>query len=242
MSTRFTELDFCETPVGALILRRRVDPVTQSEVFEVKLGEDFLMSSLFTAAEIALATHALTMLSGQTLDVVVGGLGLGYTATAVLADPRVRELVVIEKWAPVISWHERMLVPASVPSSDRTRLIEADFFAMAAGDGFDPIAAGRVFDAVLLDVDHSPRHVLDPSHSGFYTAKGAGLIHRLLRPGGVFAVWSNDPPDDEYLAVLEGEFAQARSEVVEFPNPLQSRPLQARSASNTLYLAQPARD
>ena len=59
MSRRLEELDWSDTPMGELTLRRRRDPVVGVDVFEVRLGEDFLMSSLFTAAEIALSRLAL---------------------------------------------------------------------------------------------------------------------------------------------------------------------------------------
>jgi hypothetical protein len=53
-----------------------------------------------------------------------------------------------------------------------------------------------------------------------------------LTPGGVFGLWSNDPPDQEYLDVLSAVFADVTAEVIAFPNPLQQRP-----ATNTIYLA-----
>ena len=234
MSPRLEELDWSLTPMGELSLRRRLDPVAGVDVFEVKLGEEFLMSSLFTVAEIALATRALRLVDPllEQLDVVVGGLGLGYTAAAVLEDPRVRSLLVVERLAPVIDWHERGLVPSAVPSSDRTRLVNEDFFALAAGPGLDPDSPGRRFHAIILDIDHSPRHLLSPAHADLYAATGTARLAALLHPGGVFALWSNDPPDEDYLSTLRTAFPGARAEVVEFANPLQSRP-----ATNTVYLA-----
>jgi spermidine synthase len=233
MTPRFEELDWTPTPMGDLILRRRLDPMAGVEVFEVKLGEEFLMSSLFTVAEIELATRALALIDDDHLDVVVGGLGLGYTASAVLADPRTASLLVVERLAPVIDWHERRLVPASAPSSERTRLVNEDFFSLASASGFDPTSPDRQFHAVLLDVDHSPRHLLAPSHAGFYTPEGTARLTRHLHPGGVFALWSNDPPDEDYLRTLRTVFPSAHAEVIAFANPLQSRP-----ATNTVYLAQ----
>src|SRR4030088_3459450 len=84
MSKLFEELDYRPTPIGALSLRRRRELTLGVDVFEIKLGDEFLMSSLFTASEVALARLGLANLSGEGLDVVVGGLGLGYTAKAVL--------------------------------------------------------------------------------------------------------------------------------------------------------------
>ena len=78
----------------------------------------------------------------------------------------------------------------------------------------------RLFDAVLLDVDHTPRHVLHPSHAAFYEPAGLRRLARHLKPGGVFALWSDDPPDAKFMTVLTEVFEDARSHVVQFPNPL----------------------
>jgi hypothetical protein len=74
MSLHFEELDYRSTPIGALSLRRRRELSLGVDVFEIKLGDEYLMSSLFTASEIALARLGLAELSGADLDVVVGGL------------------------------------------------------------------------------------------------------------------------------------------------------------------------
>src|ERR1700689_2595257 len=101
MSANFEELDFRPTPIGVLTLRRRRQLSTGIDIFEIKLGDEFLMWSLFTAAEIELARLGLaglaqTSLKRTGLDVVVGGLGLGYTAQAVLEHAAVGRLTVGE--------------------------------------------------------------------------------------------------------------------------------------------------
>ena len=99
----FTELDYQETPLGAISLRRRSEPRLGGKVlYEVKLGEEVLMSSLFVEAEEKLAALALQSLDAEELDVVVGGLGLGYTAAKALENETVRSSLVIETMAPVI--------------------------------------------------------------------------------------------------------------------------------------------
>ncbi|WP_415951670.1 spermidine synthase [Streptomyces sp. KLOTTS4A1] len=239
MSLRFQELDWRPTPMGEISLRRRRDPSSGEDVYEVKLGDEYLMSSLFTAGEIALARLGLRPLDGDGLDVAVGGLGLGYTARAVLDDPRVGSLVVIDALGEVIDWHERGLVPLGegLASDARCRLAHGDFFALAASpDGLDPAEPGRRFDAVLLDVDHSPRHVLHPRHAALYEPEGLRRLAAQLRPGGVFALWSNDPPDEPFLAALGEVFAEAEAQVVPFDNPLQGR-----TATNTVYVARSSR-
>ncbi|MET8079210.1 spermidine synthase [Streptomyces sp. NPDC005303] len=235
MGLRFEELDWRPTPIGDISLRRRRHPESGEDVYEVKLGEEFLMSSLFTAGEIALAELALARLPDAEPDVVVGGLGLGYTARAALDDPRVRSLTVIDTLAEVIDWHRRGLVPLGnrLTSDTRCRLVHGDFFAMAADPrGLDPDEPGRRFHAILLDVDHSPRHVLHPRHAALYQPAGLRALAAHLHPGGLFALWSNDPPDDQFTSALSEVFAEVAAQVVEFDNPLQDR-----TASNTVYLA-----
>ena len=234
VSARFEELDWRPTPLGTISLRRRLDPVLGADVYEVKLDDEFLMSSVFTEAEIQVAALALAELTGTDLDVVVGGLGLGYTAQTVLDDSRVRSLIVVDAIAEVIEWHERGLVPVSVSSlaDERCRLVHGDFFAMVGDYGFDPDAGDRRFDAIIVDIDHSPRHVLNPGNADFYEPTGVEMLANRLHPGGVFSLWSNDPPDDEYLDVLAGSFIDVRAEVISFHNPLQGR-----DSTNTVYLA-----
>jgi len=232
------ELDYRPTPIGELVLRRRREPALGIDLFEVKLGDEFLMSSLFTAGEIALAKLGLDGLGDGPLDVVVGGLGLGYTARAVLDDPRVRALLVVEALPAVTDWHRRGLVPlgTGLASDSRCEFLNGDFFALVGAPGIDSRDSGRRFDAILVDIDHSPRHVLDASHAAFYDRDGLRRVAAHLRPGGSFALWSDDPPDDEFLAELDAAFAGAAAHVVEFPNPLTGG-----AASNTVYVARPWR-
>lgn len=234
MSARFEELGWAPTPIGEVSLRRRRDPATGTELYEVKLGEEFLMSSLFTVAEEELARLALSRLSGHDLHVVVGGLGLGYTARAALEDDRVAGVVVIDALEPVIGWHRQGLVPLGpcLTSDPRCRLVHGDFFAMAAGAGFDPGGTGPVADAVIVDIDHSPQHLLDGASSSFYRREGSRKLAGHIRPDGVYALWSNDPPDEDYLDILRSAFIDVAAEVVEFPNRLQNR-----TETNTVYLA-----
>ena len=237
MSRRFEELAWSETPMGDITLRRRLDPQLGVDVYEVKLGDEFLMSSLFTVAEVELARLGLRWVppSAADLDVVVGGLGLGYTARAALDDPRVRSVTVVEALGEVIDWHRRDLLPATagLAADPRLRFVHADFFAAArATEGLDSTSPGRRFDAVLLDIDHSPRHVLHPSHAPFYTADGLRGMSRSLTERGVFALWSDDPPDDDFGTVLAEVFDRTEARVVDFPNQLTGG-----TSANTVYLA-----
>ena len=232
----FAELDYQETPLGAMSLRRRSEPRLDGKVvYEVKLGEEFLMSSLFVEAEDALAAIALQSLDAEELDVVVGGLGLGYTAAKALENEAVRSLLVIETMAPVISWHRLGLVPLGdkLALDSRCSLVHGDFFELAASSGgFDADNPDRLFHAVLLDIDHSPSHWLDTGNSAFYTGAGLTALAASLHPGGVFGLWCNDPPDEAFSSLLNDVFASAEFHLVTFPNPYTGG-----QSSNTIYLA-----
>lgn len=232
VSARFEELDWQETPMGELSLRRRLEPTLGVDVFEVKLGDEFLMSSLFTVAEIALADLGLAEVDGEQINVLVGGLGLGYTAVAALADSRVNSLEVVDALPTVIDWHERGLLPVSktLTGDERTSLVHDDFFALMRRD------PAKRYDAILLDVDHSPRHQLNPSHADLYTAEGLHRVRGYLAPEGVFALWSDDPPDNEFMARLDAVFGNATAHMVDFDNALTGG-----VSSNTVYLARRTR-
>jgi spermidine synthase len=234
MSLYFEELDFRPTPIGVLTLRRRRQLATGLDIYEIKLGDEFLMSSAFTKAEIELARLGLAALARGDLDVVVGGLGLGYTALAVLENPAVRSLVVVDALAEVIEWHQQGLLPLGkqLTSDPRCRLVHGDFFAMSdSAEGFDPLAPGRRFDAVLVDIDHSPRNLLHPRHAALYQPAGLAGLAAHLNPGGAFALWSNDPPDDAFESALAGAFATSAAHVVTFDNAFGEH-----EASNTVYV------
>lgn len=216
---KIEELAYHKTPLGELILRRRMETRFQNkEVFEVKLGEEFLMSSLFTEGEKELSNLGLAGLKGD-LDVVVGGLGLGYTAAAALENKMVRLLLVIDMFQEVIDWHRNKLVPmGNVLSEDkRCKLRKGDFFELAR-TGFDISNNERKFDAVLLDIDHSPEHFLDEKNKSFYGVEGLVSLRQQIKTGGAFALWSNDSSDEKFTKHLESIFGSAAAHHVEFAN------------------------
>lgn len=234
MRPRFEELDRRQTPIGEVSVRRRLEPTLQIDVYEVKLNDEFLMSNLFTVAEIELAKLGLAQLPGTDLDVVVGGLGLGYTARSALEDLRVRSLHVVEALDAVIEWHRDGILPIAdeLNADERCHFVQGDFFALvAAGEPFGPDVTDRVH-AILVDIDHTPRHLLHPSHAPFYEPEGLRRLADRLHPGGVYALWSDDPPDDGYVAVVEEVFGSCESHVVSFPNFYTGE-----DASNTVYVA-----
>ena len=234
MKLDFEELDYRDTPKGGVSLRRRFDPKVELEVYEVKLDDEFLMSSLFTEGEVALAKLGLAACTDGPLDVAVGGLGLGYTARAALDHAAAHALLVVEALPAVIDWHRRGLVPlgAGLSTDPRCAFLSGDFFERVNADGIDPRHPDRRFDAILLDIDHSPTHVLHPDHAAFYAPDGLRRLAGHLYPQGVFGLWSNDPPDASFEAALAAVFSSVEAHVVAFHNPYQNR-----EASNTVYLA-----
>lgn len=239
MEKQFEELDYRRTDRGELILRRRKLPMLQDQVvYEVILNGEFLMSSLFHAAEDALAHLALAALEASreagSYKLVVGGLGLGYTAAAALEHEAVEEVRVIEIFPELIGWHREGLVPlgAQLSGDVRCRLVEGDFFGMSAGAGFGADDPGRRFDGILLDIDHTPQHWLHPEHAAFYSEVGLRRMQAHLRPGGVFAMWADREPDDAFVARMGEVFNEARAELVRFDNPLTGG-----EACGTVYLA-----
>ncbi len=237
MGRLFEEIDSQDSPIGEISLRRRRIPgLTEEDIYEVKLGDEFLMSSLFVEAEEALAHLGLARLDRPAIDVVVGGLGLGYTAVAALQDERVREQWVVDFLPPVIRWHQEEKVPlgAVLNRDARNHYVLGSFFELAVEPsvGFVPDQPGRKVDAILLDIDHSPSTVLDADNAHFYQPENLGRMAELLTAGGVFALWSNERPDQGFMETLKAVFRDVQADEVRFYNPLQNA-----EAINTVYTA-----
>lgn len=229
----FEELDYRPSPIGTLSLRRRRLSKDSEDIYEIKLDDGYLMSSHFTAGEIALAVGPLGRFGTRPVDVVIGGLGLGFTAKAALDCANIRHLIVVEAIPEVVEWHQRHLVPLGAEISQRSNFVVGDFFAMAMGDGsFEPGHAERRYDAILVDIDHSPTHLLRPSNAAFYEVAGLTALAGKLRVAGVFALWSTDRADADFLDRLRAVFGDASAQLIEFDNPYQDEP-----AVNTIYTA-----
>lgn len=238
---RFEEIDFRKTSLGDLILRKRtILSLGNREIYEIILGNSFLMSSLFTVVEQELSRLGLaatiSSFPGEKLDVVVGGLGLGYTARAALEFPEVGSLRIVDFLAPVIEWHEKELVPLGKDLNDdpRCRYLLGDFFDLSLGEGYDPEIAE--FHVVLLDIDHSPEHLLTDENALFYSTEGLRKFSRKIKPGGVFGLWSDDPPEEAFMASLGAVFESVESHVIRFHNPIQEKDFES-----TVYVATKSR-
>lgn len=222
MSAWFEELDYCPTEIGVISLRRRWEPRLGKDIFEIKLGDEHLMSDVFTVSEIALADLALSAIAGSDLKVLVGGLGMGYTALAALKDDRVANVTVIELLEPVIDWHRRGMLPVGdvLCTDRRATIVQADFFGLASSPaGFSPDGGPTTYDAILLDIDHSPDMLLNSRSRNFYERDGLMTLAGHLRPGGVFGLWSNEKASEAFSDRLRSVFQEAWAEPVIFRNP-----------------------
>lgn len=221
----FEEIDYEKTPLGDISLRKRSEPRLDNVlIYEVKLGDEFLMSSLFVEAEEQLSKLGLSRLMKNghqdQLNVVVGGLGLGYTALTALGYPEVGCLRTIDVMAPVIRWHQQGLLPIGneLAVNPKSELILGDFFAIATDERAGVLNDTQVH-AILLDIDHSPSHWLNEGNSGFYNHESLLKMKSKIVKGGVFGLWSNEPPDSEFTKLLNGVFRETEEHVVSFPNP-----------------------
>jgi spermidine synthase len=173
-------VDRARAPDGVeLVLARR------DREWVVRAGGRVLMSSRAHASEEALARLALAR-APRPREVLVGGLGLGFTLRAALdllpADARV---VVAELVPAVVAWNRGPVAElAGRPLDDRRVRVEAADVAVVAAR-----SAGRL-DALLLDVDNGPSALAHAANDRLYGAAGLAALRDALRPGGVLAVWS----------------------------------------------------
>jgi spermidine synthase len=202
------------SPLGLVCLRQRAiagDPAAVAT--EITLDHQGRLSSANTASERALADRALALHAGADLAVLVGGLGLGYTAHAVLASARVAEVEVVEYLAPGIGWLREGRLPLSNSLMRDTRLavVEGDVYARLAAE------PERRWDVILIDVDHSPEEPLGRESDQFYSVEGLARAKQHLAPGGVFGVWSY-AESPRFAGALARVFGDVRVEHVRFEN------------------------
>lgn len=205
-----------DTPIGPLCLRRREllsEPGTV--ITEITLDHQLLMSSYYTDSERALSRIALEMHSGDSLRVLVGGLGLGYTAHEVLRSPRVASSEVVEFLPPVIDWLARGLFPLAdeLNAEPRLRVTHGDVYARVTTA---PETDARL-DLLLIDVDHSPEEMLSQANGGFYTEPGLIAAKQHLAPGGILGVWSY-AESSPFADALRATFREVRLEPVTYEN------------------------
>ena len=158
--------------------------------FSIMLGTNPLMNSRLSGSEEALARLACERLRHRPQAcVLIGGLGMGFTLRAALAQlgPQAR-IIVAELVPDVVRWARAPLAEIFEGSLDDPRVTVWE------GDVGQLIRTGRSgYDAILLDVDNGPEGLTREVNDGLYGSAGLGAAHRALRPGGILAVWSTQP-------------------------------------------------
>ncbi len=175
MSAFFEEIAYQPTPIGPISPRRRRDFRLKTDIVEIMLGDEHLMSDPFTTSEIALATLGLAYHreqddKGRQLDVVVSGVGLGYNTDSVLCNNSVGSLWVVKALQAIIDWHKSdlLLLGKILCANPRCKFVCSDFFASTGGYcGFDTTQRGRCFNAILVDINLASDFHLAPKNTGF---------------------------------------------------------------------------
>lgn len=157
--------------------------------FSIQFGKEELMGSCDYLSEQALAALACERLASSDGDVLIGGLGMGFTLGAALAawSPS-SSITVVELMPQVIAWARGPLAHLFQGhlADPRVTLRHADVHDVIAG-------ANAEFDAILLDVDNGPDGLIQLENERLYCRWGLQAAHSALRPGGVLAVWSAYP-------------------------------------------------
>jgi len=217
------------TPRGeTLLLRRDGDHRDAPSVLELRVNGVFVMDTLHTSTEQLLAREALTGCATPR-RVLVGGLGLGFTVAALLADRRVEALVVAEIEPAGIAWVRGGLVPHTAGVLDYPRV---DVRASGVLDVLASSPPGS-FDAVILDVDNGPDQLVHEANARLY--QPAALTRCLLAcaPGGALGIWSA-----EHSPALLDRLSRLGSSVRHVPVEVR---LQGRQAQYHLYVTRPDR-
>jgi spermidine synthase len=207
--------------LGELVLRRRGGT---PPVYELIVNGVFLMDTAETSTERLLA-HAVLQSAPAPRHALVGGLGLGYTVKALLADQRIERIDVIEIEPLLVDWLRADLVPgaAAILSDQRVQVTIGD----VAGAFAD--ASSASYDVALLDVDNGPDFVVHERNAAVYQEGVLSAAGRALRPGGILAVWSAAPSASlsERLAATVGPVEEITADVTR----------DGRAMSYYLYLA-----
>jgi spermidine synthase len=222
---RYVELARAVSERGEIVLRERHDDEDSgTPVLELRVNGVYVMDSLETGTEEALALTALAH-TDDPKAVVVAGLGLGYTAHAVLTDPRVERLAVVEIEEALVEWMRDGTVPhgPGFLADERVRVVTCDIRQAVA-------EATQKYDLVLLDVDNGPGYLVHDMNAAVYEVEFLQRVRSLLRPRGAVAVWSSAeaPELRDALATVFGEGVK--------PVPFGVQ-LQGRAEQYWLYLA-----
>ncbi|RWE35312.1 MAG: hypothetical protein EOS78_18770 [Mesorhizobium sp.] len=180
------QLDSAKTPDGQQELRLK----RRGSEFSIMLGTNELMNSRLSGSEEALARLSCQRIAGHLQPrVLIGGLGMGFTLRAALAElGNNAEIVVAELMPAVVAWARGPMAEIFTGSLDDSRVTirEADVGQLIRSES-------AAWDAILLDVDNGPEGIVHKGNDALYSLAGLGASRTALKPGGVLAVWSQGP-------------------------------------------------
>jgi spermidine synthase len=181
----WTTLDRVATPEGPLELRQRGE-----RDFLITVGGRVLMTSAAHRSEDALARLACDALAGRAAPrLLLGGLGMGFTLRAALDRlPPAASVLVVELNPQVVAWCRGPLAPLTAGAIADPRVT------IEISDVSRTIAAvpPAAFDAILLDLYEGPHAASQPPDDPLYGPTAIARAQAALRPGGVFAIWSEE--------------------------------------------------
>jgi spermidine synthase len=205
-------VDRVVTERGEIVLRRR------GRHHEIISNGVFLMDTRGGASERLLVSAALAAVPPGPLDLLIGGLGVGFSLDEAARSERPASITVVEIEPTVIGWYRDHL-GAGALDDPRVRVVAADLLSyLASGAGS--------YDAICLDIDNGPEWTVTDGNRELYGVAGLALAARRLRPGGVLAVWSA-AESTEFAGRLRGVF----SYVEVLPVPV------ARGVPDVVYVA-----
>jgi spermidine synthase len=182
-------LDSAKMPGGSEELRL----LRRGAEFSIRLGRAELMNSRLSGSEKALATMACARIRDRPAPrMLIGGLGMGFTLRAALAELGAAAEIIVAELAPaVVKWARGPMAEIFGDSltDSRVAICEQDVGALIG-------SARSRYDAILLDVDNGPEAMSRKANDRLYAAQGLGSARAALRPGGVLAVWSSGPDRD----------------------------------------------
>jgi spermidine synthase len=182
----FVEVARAESEHGELVLRERRENGAPA-ILELRANGVFVMDTAEHASERALATAALALVE-EPRDVLVGGMGLGFTMHEVLADSRVQRCTVVEIEEALVGWMRDGTIPhgPTMLADERANPVIADVSVAL------PESDESSYDLVLLDVDNGPSFLVHESNARIYEKDFLQEVRRILRPGGALVIWSMD--------------------------------------------------
>ncbi len=215
------EIERADGVSGELVLRRG------SAGLEIVAGGVFLVSAANAASSRALVGAAWPYATGDALDVLIGGLGIGDALDEALSCERVASVTVAELEPVVVRWFRKhggaaARRAAAAERAGRARIVVTDVADLLT-------SAGASWDVIALDTDNGPEWLVRGENARLYVSSGLCRVRAALRPGGVAIFWS-----PERYPAFEGDLRDVFDalETVAAVDVIDGRPL-----DYTMYVA-----